>query len=620
MRPFRTVLAAVALLAAVACAQDEPRMLTAREVVARWRDAAESRREPMPHTAKLKSVSNEDGIKGKITEWVTSDCSYRRVTKRKFDESEVVLMPGGSARRDWNGWLRKLDGRELERWRTIAYEAHTLAFGPSGKMASAEVSLSDDKKSYVLHFTPEGGSPMTWYIDTQTFLATRSVRPGWDTEVTSDYSDWRDINGVLTPRHIKVSETEKPTFDVERKDARVDKGARRFKLPKGENDTRMAKTVPPISFTMEASHIVFPVSVNGRPPLAFILDTGADQNIIATSQMANYGLEVYAKSKSTGGGNETEYDYSRDATFSLPGVTLRNQHVAVLDQDGLEKALGMRFGGILGYDFISRFVIEIDYQKKLLTLHDPATWQYTGSGAIVPVVIDEGIPFTHATLEVAGHQFPAFFVIDFGAAETMTLTSAYVKANDLAALAQTSSTVNGPAGLEKQFFAQHNTRGHIDRLELGPLAVENIPVNMSVNTGGAYASKNFSGTIGESIYKRYHVFLDYARNRLILEPTAEASQPFPERQAYGLSLLALGNDLHTFTVAAVRAGSPAEQDGFKKGDVVDALDGKPAAQFTLSELRDALATAGARHELGVTRGGEHLAVAVEVRLVSLYRR
>ena len=619
MRTCRIV-AAVLVLAAVACAQDEPRALTAREVIARWRDAAESRREPMPHTARLKSVSNEDEIKGKITEWVTSDGAYRRVTKRKFDESEVVLTASGGARLDWNGWLRKLEGRELERWRSVAYEAHTLAFGPSGRMAQAEVSVSDDKKSYVLRFTPEGGAPMTWCIDAKTFLPTRSVRPGWDTEVTSDYSDWREMNGVLTPRHIKVSETEKPTFDVERKDASVAKGTRTFKLPKGRNDTRMAKSVPPIPFTMEASHIVFNVSVNGRPPMAFILDTGADQNIIATSQLANYGLEVYAKSRSTGGGNEAEYDYSKDATLTLPGVELRKQHVAVLDQDGLEKALGVKFGGILGYDFISRFVIEIDYQKKLITLHDPATWQYAGSGAIVPVVIDEGIPFTHAKLEVAGHEFPAFFVVDFGAAETMTLTSAYVKANDLAALAQTNSTVNRPAGLEKQFFAQNNTRGHIDRLELGPLAIETIPVNMSVNTGGAYASKNFSGTIGESIYKRYRVFLDYTRDRVILEPTAEASQPFPERQTYGLSLLASGTDLHTYTAAAVRPGSPAEQDGFKKGDVIASLDGKPAAQFTLSQLRDALTTAGAKHKLGVTRGSEHLAIPIEVRLLSLDRR
>jgi membrane-associated protease RseP (regulator of RpoE activity) len=210
--------------------------------------------------------------------------------------------------------------------------------------------------------------------------------------------------------------------------------------------------------------------------------------------------------------------------------------------------------------------------------------------------------------------------VDFGAAETMTLTSAYVKANDFAALAQTSSTVNRPAGLEKQFFAQNNTRGHVDRLELGKLTVADIPVNMSVNTGGAYASKNFSGTIGESIYRRYHVFLDYARDRVIFEPTAEAAKPFPERQTYGLSLLASGNDLHTYTVAAVRAGSPAEQDGFKKGDMVATLDGKPAAQFTLRELRDALAAAGSYHQLGVTRGSEHLRVPVEVRLVSLDRR
>src|SRR5207245_3127562 len=152
--------------------------------------------------------------------------------------------------------------------------------------------------------------------------------------------------------------------------------------------------------------------------------------------------------------------------------------------------------------------------------------------------------------------------------QTMTLPSPFVKANDLASLAGTNARVNRPAGLEKQFFAQNNVRGHIDRLALGRLAVESIPVNMSVNTQGAYASANFSGTVGEGIFHRYHVYLDYAHERVIFEPTPEAATPFPGRQTYGLSILSSGPDLRTYTVSAVRAGSPAETDGFKEGDTI----------------------------------------------------
>jgi hypothetical protein len=199
------------------------------------------------------------------------------------------------------------------------------------------------------------------------------------------------------------------------------------------------------------------------------------------------------------------------------------------------------------------------------------------------------------------------------------LTSPFVKANDLLKLAQTNSNVNRPAGLENQFFAQNNIRGHIDRLALGKLTQQSIPVNLSVNVKGAYASTNFSGTIGEGIFSRYHVFLDYARNRVIYEPTAETQSPFPERKTYGLSIIASGADLHTYTVTAVRSGSQAEKDGFKKADVISALNGKPATQFTLRDLREQLARDGESYNVGVSRAEDKLTIPVRIKLMSLDR-
>jgi len=282
--------------------------------------------------------------------------------------------------------------------------------------------------------------------------------------------------------------------------------------------------------------------------------------------------------------------------------------------------LGVKFGGLLGYDFISRFVVDIDYENHLITLHDPRTWKYSGTGMMVPVIFDNGIPHAYGSIGVPTKpEIPAYFAVDFGAAETATLTSPFVKSNDLTRLAQTNATVNRPAGLESQFFAQNNVRGNLQRLTIGQLTVNNVPVNMSVNTTGAYASTNFSGTVGETIYSRYHCYLDYSNYRIILEPTPEANKPFPGRETYGLSFLASGVDLHTYTVAAVRPGSPAEADGFEKGDLILGEDGKNASEFTLRELRDSLSHAGQHHALEVQRNGERRTTNVEVRLVSIER-
>jgi len=594
--------------------------INASQVVDRWRAAVHS--DKASQSAVITTVSTEDGISGTVQDWI-SNTDFRREVQRSVDESQLLLTKQRNERRDWNGWVRKVEGQELERFTTGVDEERVIAFGPPQEMGSAEMSDSSDHSAYLLRYKPEGGWTTTWYLDAKTFLPLKSMRPGDDSEITTTYSDWRNANGLMTPYHAVVTETEIPDYNWDRKTIQYKRTLSKetfAPLVPGPADATLGPNAPPIPFTMEANHIVFNVSVNGRPPAGFILDTGADQNVINSTRLEEFGMKTYAKTMTSGGGNSAEYAYGVGATFTLPGVELRNQHVSAIDQTGLERALGAKFGGILGYDFISRFVIEIDYQNQRITLHDPRTWKYSGTGVTVPVIFDNGIPHAYGSIGVPTKaDIPAYFVVDFGASETATLTSAFVKSNDLARLAQTNATVNRPAGLESQFFAQNNVRGNLQRLTIGRLTVNNVPVNMSVNTKGAYASTNFSGTVGETIYSRYHCYVDYSNYRIILEPTPEANKPFPERETYGLTLLASGADLHTYTVTAVRPGSPAEADGFEKGDVISGKDVKNASEFTLGELRDSLSHAGQHHAFEVQRSGEQRTMNVEVQLVSIER-
>lgn len=617
-------LAVLLVTATSAVSQDQPPVsLSAHDIVVRWRNAVHAEKQTRSTLAVLASDSNRDGIGGRVEEWLTPSSQYRSTTKRAYDDGEIVVTHQFAKERDWNGFVRTVTGKELSRLRTEIFEKRIILFGPPMQMPETTVSQSEDKKIYVLRATPDGAAPLTWYVDAATWLPVKSVRPGDDTEITTTYEEWPETNEIRTPHRVSVSETDKPDYHLLQSSLRFEKhiSARTFEAPKpGLPDAFLQPGAPPIPFTLESSHIVFKAQLNGREPIGFLLDTGADENVINTSRLAAFGLKTYGKTMTTGGGGSAEYDYATGATLTLPGVELRNLHVAVLDQTGLERALGIPLGGLLGYDFISRFVVEIDYEKKLLTLHDPKMWSYSGSGYVVPVTFEGGIPFTDGFISVgAKTDISAYFVLDFGAQETMTLTSPFVKANDLLNLAQTNAYVNRPAGLENQFFSQNNVRGHIDRLVLGKLVEQSIPVNLSVNVKGAYASTNFSGTIGESIFRRYHVFLDYARNRIIYEPTAEAQSPFPERKTYGLTIIASGTDLHTYTVTAVRSGSQAETDGFKKGDVISAVNGKLATQFTLAELREQLAHEGQHYDVEINRVNDKLTIPVQIRLVSLDR-
>ena len=620
MRYYSMVFALLLSVPSVAQTNAKPNAVSAADIIAKWRDAVHA---PHPRgTAVLATTSNQDGISAHIEEWIAASGEYRRTVKRQFDEEEFVVTDRMAERRDWNGFIRHLEGEELSRLRAAIYETEVFAFGPDVFSAKeANVADSGDPELYALAVKVPGGKPTTWYIDRKTWLPVKSVRPGEDSEISTTYSDFRKMATILLPLHSVVKETNKPDYSLEHRSLSIYRSTTQanFAPPKpAPADAHVDTNAPPLPFDFASAHILFKMSVNGSQPLWFILDTGADQEVLNIARLSEFGLKPYAKTLTTGGGGTAEYDYVAGATLTAPGIELRNQHVAAMDDAGLEAALGVPLGGLLGYDFISRFVIDIDYEKKLITLHDPKNWNYSGKGIAVPIVYDEGIPFTQGAISVGPKkEIPAFFVIDFGAAETMTLTSPFVRANDLLSVALANPTVNRPAGLEKQFFAQNNVRGHVDQLTLGELTVHAIPINMSVNTQGAYASKNFSGTVGEGIYHRYHIILDYARNRVIFEATPESDKPFPKRQTFGLSLIASGGDLHTYTVTAVRPGSPAASNGFQKGDVIAGVDKLAATQFTLAELRDQLTHAGVHHTLDVVRGGQHVTVPVEVQLVSI---
>jgi hypothetical protein len=598
---------------------------SAISIVRQWRAAVHRQNDPQSGTVYLKFSATEDGLTGSVDEWVSANGKYRRSTIRQFDHDDVLLTPDRAQNRDWNNFLRDLDGTERERLRSEAFVERVMIFGPATALKSAEVRESADFQYWTLQFKPPGALPITWYINKRTSLPVKAVFAGpEDLDISTAYDEWHGGERAFYPWHVSVSETDKSLSEYRLSDTGVTRGAdqavfARFKA--GPSDVVAATDAVTLPFTMEANHIILQAQVNGRPPIGFILDTGDDHETLNTSRMASFGLSSYGNIHSEGGGGPADMSYAAGATFTFPGVELRDQHVTVLDQSGLERALGIPVGGLLGYDFLSRFVVEINYENNTVTLHNPNGWTYTGQGAIVPITFDDGgIPYFDAMLSVPHKSsLAAHMVMDFGAADTMTLTSPFVRANDLIKLAATNTNVATSAGLEGQFFTQSNMRGRIDEVHLGGIVARSIPVSLSANTEGAYASPNFAGTIGEGIYSRYHVFLDYARHRAIFESTSKTDAPFPERRTFGLTLLASDVDLHTFTVTAVRPGSAAESAGFKKADVISGLDDMTAAQFSLGELRNWLLKDGERHMFHVVRDRQDISINAPIALVSVDR-
>jgi hypothetical protein len=598
----------------------------ARAIVARWRAAVHPAGTARPAgLVTFRGYTREAGLDGTVTFAVTPNGRFAQTDVSSGDTTEIVVDATTGWTKDWNGDVRVLQGEELKRTRTQAFVEQALFFGPPATLDGATLGTDPEKKYDVISHVVPGAASLMWFIDRATGFPAKVMRPTDDGNLTIVLDDWITSHGITYPAVSKetggghrsplLTTATAVTFS-----AQYDESA--FARPSpGPSDTHfsagaMALGIP---FNFEKAHIMISGDLNGRGPLWWLLDTGAGQNIVNADRLASFGLVSYGTSSATGGGGTSDYAFAKGATITFPGVVQRDQRVGVLGIGGLERIYGMEMAGLLGYDFISRFVEVFDYEKKTMDLYDPKTFHYNGPGVVLPFTIENNLLYTNGTISVPNQpNIAARFLIDSGAADTMNLTSPFVRTHHLAEVAQTGTGVNRTPGAA-DFYTQTNVRGLLQQVNLGGITLTNVPVNFSVSTTGAYSSSDFAGTIGQGIWHRYKVIFDYSRHHMILEPTAQTTAPFPERRSFGMTLLSSGPHLKTFTITAVRAGSPADKAGFRANDIIAAVDGKAAADLTLGEVRDDITHDGQHFAFTVTRGSENVNIATTITLYSLDR-
>jgi Aspartyl protease/PDZ domain len=572
------------------------------------------RREHPGRVMRIASSRTAGGTTESTAEWV-SDNRYRRRVDEGTEHTELVYDGVHCWEKDWNGKVLELQGRDARDLTTVAALMSLLFDGPPADLvpvtratwAGEDTTGTFDR----IRFEPADGVPFTLLFDKVTSLPVQAVRRPYDEEIVLELDDWRADGGIVRPFQLReTSEDEVTSQVVGTITADPQAQQKLFARPaEGQPDYRFAsgRSATAIPFNFENEHIMLECRVNDSEPIWFMLDTGANSTIINKPRLGDFGLESFGASSVNGGGGSTDFAFTRVAKLAVGGVELRDQRNGVIDLSGLEKVYGMPMGGILGYDFASRFVICVDYDTKTLDLIEPADYTYRGDGERVPLVFEGHHPHVQSEITVAeGAPIAADFVIDSGAAATANLTSPFVREHGLLdrARKRPAGQARTLAGSEGQFFAQTSVRGKLDGLTLGRLRLEGVPVNLQLGTRGAYSSASFSGTIGEGILSRFTTIYDYSRQVLILEPNAAAATPFPPRTTFGVTFLAEGPDYTVFRVTGVRKDSPASRAGLEKGDIVEALDDTPASRLRLADLRQALSVDGSEHVLEVLRGTE----------------
>src|SRR5204862_130091 len=84
--------------------------------------------------------------------------------------------------------------------------------------------------------------------------------------------------------------------------------------------------------------------------------------------------------------------------------------------------LGSEVHGILGYELFSRFIVKIDYERKLLTLYQPEAFHKGKKYEVIPIEIADTKPYASIQIVLAnGTQVDTRLLIDSGASHPLLL-------------------------------------------------------------------------------------------------------------------------------------------------------------------------------------------------------
>ncbi|HXT23036.1 MAG TPA: aspartyl protease family protein, partial [Thermoanaerobaculia bacterium] len=335
---------------------------------------------------------------------------------------------------------------------------------------------------------------------------------------------------------------------------------------------------------------------DGHRALPMLFDSGGFNLVTPkTAKLLGLRTEGALQARGIGEGVE-ELAVTRVGEMRLGGATLRDQIFYVLPLTNLAEVEGVDVAGVLGFEVLQRFVVEIDYARRRLTLTQPEKFDPasgTGAGTELPFVFAGHVPAVAGTIDgLAGR-----FTIDTGSRGAVALHRPFVERHDLVARYRPDIDAVTGWGVGGGVRAKVTCAG---LLMLGTVEVP-LPITELVTAEkGALADRYLAGNVGGGVLRRFRVTFDYRRERLYLAPGGDATEDVFDRA--GLWLVEHGREL---VVEDLIPGGPAAAAGVMPGDRLLALDGVAVRKLGAAAVREHLRNdpPGTRVRLRVRGGG-----------------
>ena len=339
-----------------------------------------------------------------------------------------------------------------------------------------------------------------------------------------------------------------------------------------------------LNFQQISNLVLIPLSINGSQPLNFIIDTGSPYTVITNVEAIQYfNLNKGRPIQISGLGNDDktlEAYLSMNNQIQIGKAVSKTTELVLLYEENFN--LSSRFGvpvyGIIGYDLLKEFLIEINYTRNKISFYEPDYFYKKKKNKLkkfeeIPLQIKKKKPYIQVNSNLGNEYISLNLLIDSGSWDAMWLFE------------DESQKIHVPAqnivdylgfGLNGEI---HGKKSRIPYVQLGSVKLELPTVSFPDTTSTQRVSRlDRNGAVGSEILKRFTTIYDYQNQKIFLKKNKQIHEDFNYNMA-GMELYQPYPDLPYLEILYIRENSPAALAGLKKGDAVKFINGKKVGVF-----------------------------------------
>ena len=312
--------------------------------------------------------------------------------------------------------------------------------------------------------------------------------------------------------------------------------------------------------------------MNGHDTVV-LLDSGATVSSFDKAYAASVGLQASGSLPAPGGGGVETAGLIGGVEVQVANLTLRHLNTLALDFAPVAARIGHPLPFVLGNELFNQLTVDIDFARRRLAFHDPAGFTAPADATVVPLIRTRGNRSVPVSIEGAA---PVQFDFDLGNGSPLLVFPAFYQAHKLLEGRRASQTLGGAVG---GFHPE--VAATLSQVEFAGIRFTQVPARFTADTLSDVNSNLTQGNIGLPILARFRLIIDYAHDRLYAAPQPEAASTAFAKDRLGLSWVKRDAAL---AVDFVSPGSPAQEAGFKAGDKIALINGKPSQAWTEPDL------------------------------------